>query len=311
MEIVGILIACLIVCCLVGIISYSIGHNKKIQEVHYDTLFKKKEYEQISLAVADKQQEISRLNEEYNQKKAIIDSTSESINNEYHLRELALEEKFKIKEEQLQSKYDKQCSELQTQYQKNKENYEIDIKSIQEELNSLSQTKAAIVEAMQREIAIQEQADLYRLNITQQDSDDISFLRSIQYRISKPRLISMLIWQNYFQPIAKEKFPLILPSKDVCGIYKITNQKNNLSYIGKAGNVRNRWNEHCKHGLGIDTPQNNKLYKAMLKDGLENFTFELVEACLSEELDDKERYYIELYNSVDFGYNGQAGNKTN
>ena len=64
-----------------------------------------------------------------------------------------------------------------------------------------------------------------------------------------------------------------------------------------------------KCGLGIDTPANNKLYQAMYKEGLTNFTFELLEECSNEQLDEKESFYINLYNSKNYGYNGNAGNK--
>ena len=48
----------------------------------------------------------------------------------------------------------------------------------------------------------------------------------------------------------------------------------------------------------------------MLEDGIDSFTFELLEECSEEELNSKERYYIELYNSIDYGYNSQSGVKS-
>lgn len=46
-----------------------------------------------------------------------------------------------------------------------------------------------------------------------------------------------------------------------------------------------------------------------MQHGLENFSFELLEECSREQLDQKEKYFIELFDSKNFGYNGQAGNK--
>ncbi len=92
-----------------------------------------------------------------------------------------------------------------------------------------------------------------------------------------------------------------------CGIYKITNTLDNRCYIGQSVNIYNRWCEHCKCGCGMDTPKNNKLYAAMLQDGLENFTFELLEECPREELNKKEAFYIDLYESNDYGYNSTIG----
>ena len=73
--------------------------------------------------------------------------------------------------------------------------------------------------------------------------------------------------------------------------------------------MRRRWFEHCKHGLSIDTPQGNKLYKAMQDYGLEHFSFELLEECPAEKLNEKERYFIELYAADTLGYNSVKGVK--
>ncbi len=59
--------------------------------------------------------------------------------------------------------------------------------------------------------------------------------------------------------------------------------------------------------MGIDTPQNNKLYKAMMDYGLDSFSFELLLECPSNELNEKEKYFIELYNADINGYNGNKG----
>ena len=61
--------------------------------------------------------------------------------------------------------------------------------------------------------------------------------------------------------------------------------------------------DHAKAGIGIDTPQGNQLYAAMLEYGLDNFSFELLLECAPEELNEKEKYFIELYNSNAVGYN--------
>ena len=76
-----------------------------------------------------------------------------------------------------------------------------------------------------------------------------------------------------------------------------------MCYIGQAKNIRERFREHLKCGLGIDTPAANKLYQAMLQEGIDNFTFELLEKCAAANLNEKESFYINLYNSYDYGYN--------
>ena len=54
---------------------------------------------------------------------------------------------------------------------------------------------------------------------------------------------------------------------------------------------------------------NYKLYKAMRKYGSENFIFELIEKCDNDLLDQKEQYYIELYDSKNNGYNEAIGGR--
>ena len=46
----------------------------------------------------------------------------------------------------------------------------------------------------------------------------------------------------------------------------------------------------------------------MQQQGLENFTFELLEECSKDELNEKEKFYIELYKSYDYGLNSTRGN---
>ena len=99
-------------------------------------------------------------------------------------------------------------------------------------------------------------------------------------------------------------------------IYKITNNLNNKIYIGKT--IREpeiRWAEH-KRDSQKENNKNILLYKAFNKYGIENFTFSIIEDNINEELlDEKEIYYINLYNSTSHqnGYNislGGTGGKT-
>lgn len=176
-------------------------------------------------------------------------------------------------------------------------------------LNNLKETRKAAYEALLKQKEIKENKDNYRLRPSNQDLEDIYALEHVKQGLHKPRILSMLIWQTYFQPLAKKQFPIILKDKTKMGIYKITNLKTDESYVGQSVDVYKRWTDHCKAGLGIDTPVGNKLYKAMLEYGLENFTFELLCQCSKEQLDEKERYFIELYQADLYGYNGNKGNK--
>ena len=85
------------------------------------------------------------------------------------------------------------------------------------------------------------------------------------------------------------------------GIYKITNKISGKTYIGQSHNIERRLKEHkYKKDIPIEL--------AIQKYGVENFIFEVLEECSLEELDEKEKYYINLYNTYKgSGYNCNEG----
>lgn len=180
---------------------------------------------------------------------------------------------------------------------------------IQRELDKIKATRTAAIEAQIREKKIKEQQSFYCLKISDADIADIQKLENIKKTLNKPRILSMLIWQTWFQKPLKALAANILGTSTVTGIYKITNIITGECYIGQAADVASRWSEHAKCGLGIDTPAGNKLYKAIQEYGLQSFSWELLEKCDRAELNEKERYYIGLYDSVNYGYNILKGNK--
>ena len=94
------------------------------------------------------------------------------------------------------------------------------------------------------------------------------------------------------------------------GIYKITNKINQHSYIGLSTNIEKRIKYH-KTPYNWQRESNKALYQAILKYGIDNFTFEILEECKVSELDDKEKYYIQLYDTYKNGYNMTTGGENN
>ncbi len=86
-----------------------------------------------------------------------------------------------------------------------------------------------------------------------------------------------------------------------CGIYKITCQSNNgfeYIYIGQAQKISARWVHH-KSSLNNNSHRNKKIQSVANKYGLGQLAFEIVEICEIEELNDKEMYYIKVFNTYD------------
>ena len=89
----------------------------------------------------------------------------------------------------------------------------------------------------------------------------------------------------------------------IIGIYKITNKINGKIYIGQSKNIFKRWSEHRYEAKNNDKP----LYKAFRKYGIENFTFEIIEICNIEQLNEREIFWTKFYNSYNNGYNLTPG----
>ena len=86
-------------------------------------------------------------------------------------------------------------------------------------------------------------------------------------------------------------------------IYKITNIQNNKVYIGQTIRpIQQRFNRHINDALNniLDT----HFARAVRKYGKENFVVEEIDkAQIQDELNKKEQYWINYYNSVEEGYN--------
>lgn len=82
------------------------------------------------------------------------------------------------------------------------------------------------------------------------------------------------------------------------GIYKIESPTGKV-YIGQAVDVERRKRTYSKLKC-IGQP---KLYSSLKKHGFNSHIFEVVEECLEEHLNVRERYWQDFYNVLEFGLN--------
>ena len=87
------------------------------------------------------------------------------------------------------------------------------------------------------------------------------------------------------------------------GIYKITKKENGKAYIGQSNNIERRFSQHCYKGEKARIP----LDIAIKKYGKDAFTFEILEECTPEQLNERESYWIKYYDTVNNGYNCSEG----
>lgn len=212
--------------------------------------------------------------------------------------------------EQIEYAYD----EVENQYknkvanlQSKKQQVEESIKDAEGRYNAIIDQINAATKAQLREREKEEKLDFYKLSVSSIDLEDIEKLNSMKLMLHNPIILSKLIWTTYFQKQTTEMCNRILGTSKICGIYKITNLKTKQCYVGQSVDVAQRWKDHVKCGLGIEASATNKLYNAMQKDGVWSFSFELLEECPRERLNEAEKRWIEIYQSSEIGYNSNKG----
>ena len=81
-----------------------------------------------------------------------------------------------------------------------------------------------------------------------------------------------------------------MSKEKICGVYKITNPSGKV-YIGEAVDIYRRW----KNYRGLHCKRQPPIYNSLLKYGVDNHIFEIVEVCIVDELKCRERYWQEYY----------------
>ena len=275
--------------------------NKMLQ---YEIQQQQDEKEKYSSKINNLIQEKEKLDTEINQKKICLVNYEKDIELDYQNKQQqmknaaslyfdSLEKSYKTKEEE----YDKKCAALVSEM--------ADMQSQYAEIQSqLVQGAAAAL----REREKKEKINFYKLKLSDSDSIDIKELFELRKRFRNPSALSKLIWSEYFLKQTSELCNRVLGTNTKCGIYKITNLISNQAYIGQSVDIASRFKQHIKCGLGIDAPASNKLYKSMIEDGVWNFSFELLEECPKEKLNERESFWIDLYQTNKVGLNSTKGN---
>jgi hypothetical protein len=198
---------------------------------------------------------------------------------------------------------------LEESLQKNREDFEAKSLELKSEidiyiadLNQIRRKRAAAIEDAKRQEEMKTQSEFYRLQISIEDLDDICELKQVEKKLSKKEVLNKLIYKVYFEKPYTDLIGRIVGKEVKTGIYKITNTLNQKVYIGQAVNIAERWKQHIKRALGAEPLTQNKLYPAMQKDGVWNFTFEIVEVCDKSKLNEREQYWQQFFGAKEYGY---------
>lgn len=220
-----------------------------------------------------------------------LSNAAEKMGKEYQEQEELFKQEYLTLMEDL-------TNELRNELLQKQENLD----DIKKQINDISSIFAAAVEANKRKQEMLEQENFYRLQLSEEDLEEVYKLKDISKFLRNKEPLNKVIWKVYYEKPYTDLIGRVIGNKQKTGIYKITNIKNQMCYVGQAVDVSNRWKQHIKRGLGAETPTKNKLYPVMAKEGVENFTFELIEECSPAQLNDREKYWQEFFKAKEFGY---------
>lgn len=188
------------------------------------------------------------------------------------------------------------------------------IASLNEEAENLksvvdeyAQKQAAINNAVQRQRELEEQQQFYCVCLDADSLCDIQLLQSIKRNLKKMEIIDKIIYDSYVAKPVLEMVKRVLSNRAPSGIYKITSIKTGEIYIGKSTDVRARFQQHCKTVFNCGTIASSLLHTKMKEHGIENFTFELIEEVPKDQLTEREKFWIDFYQSKQYGLNEKRG----
>ena len=198
-------------------------------------------------------------------------------------------------------------------YQENVQNFEVQynetVAGLMEQYKLLEGNVAAMramndaaVAAAKRAEEMKTQQDYYRIQMSAADLHEIELLRQVEPYLRDKEPLNKVIWKCYYEKPTTDLIGRVIGAGVHTGIYKITEIASGKCYVGQAANLAERWKQHIKRGVGAETPTRNKLYPAMIAAGPENFTFEVVELCDRQLLDEREDYWQDYFKAKEFGY---------
>jgi hypothetical protein len=228
-----------------------------------------------------------------------------------------LDNSYVKKQEQLQKDFESRVNdinarfyEIQQSYIQKEQSYDVEIQDILFRLENYKELENKVVEKYKQKEIDEKQRDFYRIILEKSDLSDVEKLNAFAPQLSKPVVLYKLMYEVYYKSKLEELFKRLIPSDCTSGgIYKITNIKNNKCYIGRTTNFLTRWRDHAKCGIGADSGAQvrNKFYEAIKMDGIENFTFEIIDRCEKDIQPEREKFWIDYYKSTEYGYNTVSG----
>lgn len=280
-------------------------NNQIINEIQK----KHKELNDLNQQIVQKQNQILQLKILQQQEQTILDTRKKTRQNELQQIEQNYEEQRIKHRQSFHQSIRQEQIEMKTQLYQQIGKIQRQRNQIQTDLAQLKSVYQAATAARLRQQEEEDKIAFYCIKISEKQIDDIINLQEWKKELNDPSIVSKIIWSAFVMKPTTDLCNRVLGSGSICGIYKITNKQTGDIYIGQSVNIADRWKQHIKCGLGIDASATNKLYNNMQKYGVWNFTFEILQKCTRDKLNEKERFWIQMYQSNKVGLNVTKGNK--
>lgn len=294
---------------------------KQVQKIDEDLL---KQNEAVKSELAAMEQRTEYLKKSYQEKyeeyhKLREDCEKESreaetkAKNYYNKMLDILKQKFEYDLDKEKKKYEEAADDYRQEYasilfnavgefQKEISQRNAELAVLKDSLETERAVVLAAINANKRALELKEKENFYRLVLLDKDLEEIQELRKCSKNLRNPEPLNKVIWKVYYEKPYTDLVGRVVGSGTHTGIYKITNLKDGKCYVGQAADISSRFRQHIKRGLGAETPTRNKLYPAMLAEGVENFSFEVIEECDRSLLNEREDFWQEYFGAKEFGY---------
>lgn len=229
----------------------------------------------------------------------------EKIKDYEQLRLTQINHSLELEEKRKQELLQRQLDDFIASAAETKKSVNEEIEELRSLLEDYKSKRDLINQAIVHEKEIHEQQDFYRIVLNESDKEDIQLLNTIEMRLHSREALYKLIYDVFYKKPLNDMINRVLQGKEFCGIYRITNLKTNEAYIGKSTNIKTRWQNHCKTAIGLDGMARTKIHSAMKEYGIDNFSFEVLEKCTKENYSEREKYWINFYETNVYGYNIQ------
>lgn len=301
-----------ILLCIIGLGFFFNGVKKQKQQLNQLQKKYKAQLENENQQLIDKNKKLKNEKEKFELERDAARASREAEAERFeeirsHSNALLAAEKTRFASE-LKHFYDSKLQDLNDNFLLKQAEIEAEISKCQNELYEFQSIQKAVNEAIRRKKEIEEKEDFYSINISTNDQEDIQVLQSMDIRLHNRDVIPKLVWELFIRRPTQEMIKRVAGTEKCGGIYKITYKKTGESYIGKTTDFQTRWTNHIKTAIGLEAAARATLHNRMVKDGIWNYTFEILEKVDKESLSQRESYYINLYGTKQ-QLNMKEGNK--